>query len=190
MSFQKGNQYGARPRYKSPDEIRGKIDAYFEECKGKPLLDVNGEPILDRWGNPVIFGAKPPTVTGLALALGFKTRRALMIYQGKKEFTDLILEAKSRVEEYNEQQLYTRDGAKGAQFALTCNFGWKDVKEDEKSGPAVAIINDIPQGGAATVNVNTETAVFNPLQKPEDDANPGETETKTEVSDAGGGETG
>lgn len=188
MSFQKGNTYGARPRYKSPDEIRGKIDAYFEECKGKPLVDHNGDPVLNRWGNPVIFGAKAPTVTGLALALGFKTRRALMLYQAKKEFVDLILEAKSRVEEYNEQQLYTRDGQRGAQFALTCNFGWKETKEEEKSGPAVAIINDIPQGANQTVNVNTDTAVFNPLQKPEEGTDPGE--TKAEVSDAGGGKAG
>ena len=80
---------------------------------------------------------------------------------------DVILEAKSRVELYNEEQLYTRDGAKGAMFNLSRNFaGWKEDKQDEDKGPAVAIINDIPQG---TVTVNTDTAVFNPLYKPGED---------------------
>ncbi len=166
MTFAKGNQYGKKPRYKKPEEMQEKIDKYFEECEGKPLVDHNGDPILDRWGNPVVFGAKPPTVTGLALALGFKTRQALILYQAKKEFQDVVLEAKSRVEEYNERQLYTRDGQRGAQFSLAHNFGWKEDRTEEKTGPAVNIINDIPRG--ATVNVNTETAVFNPLQKPDD----------------------
>ena len=168
MSFKKGNQYGKKPRYKDPKEIQEKVDAYFKEGEGKPLLDLEGQPVMDRWGNPIIYGSKPPTVTGLALALGFKTRQGLLRYQAKKEFEDVILEAKSRVEEFNEQQLFTRDGAKGAQFSLAHNFsGWQNEKPEEKTGPSVSIINDIPQG---TVNVNTETAVFNPLQNPEEEA--------------------
>lgn len=167
MAFAKGNQYGKNPRYKTPEEIQEKIDQYFEVCKGTLLRDHNGDPILTKWGDPIYLDRKPPTITGLALALGFKTRRALLLYQAKKEFMDVILEAKSRVELYNEEQLYTRDGAKGAMFNLSRNFaGWKEDKQDEDKGPAVAIINDIPQG---TVTVNTDTAVFNPLYKPGED---------------------
>ena len=175
---------GSKPKYKSPEEMREKIDNYFKECEGKALVDHTGDPILDRWGNPIIYGAKPPTVTGLALALGFKTRTSLIKYQNKKEFNDLILEAKSRVEEYCERQLFTRDGAKGAQFALMHNFGWKNPVDEDESGPAVKIINDIPVG--ATVNINTETAHFDPLHKPElPTGAPGESE---KVSNAEGGE--
>ena len=147
MAFAKGNQYGKKPKYKTPEEIQEKIDAYFEECKGTLLEDHNGDPIIDRWGNPVYLDRKPPTVTGLALALGFKTRRALMLYQAKKEFMDVILEAKSRIEMYNEEQLFSRDGSRGAQFSLQHNFqGWQEEKEDDKKGAAVNIINDIPKG--------------------------------------------
>lgn len=169
MAFAKGNQYGARPKYKTPEEIQEKIDAYFKDCEGKLLVDGNGDPVINRYGDPVFIGRKPPTVTGLALALGFKTRRALMLYQAKKDFMDVILEAKSRIELYNEEQLYTRDGAKGAMFNLSRNFaGWQAEKEEDgKAGTAVNIINDIPKG---TVTVNTETAVFNALQNPEDGA--------------------
>lgn len=164
--FEKGNQYGKKPRYKTPEEIQEKIDAYFIQCEGTLLRDHNGDPMVDRWGNPIYIDRKPPTITGLALALGFKTRKALQLYKAKKEFTDVILLAKSRIEQYNEEMLFSRDGSKGAQFSLRHNFqGWQDENAEDK-GPAVSIINDIPKG--VSVNVNTDTAVFNPLQKPEE----------------------
>lgn len=167
MAFAKGNQYGRKPKYKTPEEIQEKIDAYFEDCKGTLLRKSNGDPVIDRLGHPVYLDRRPPTVTGLALALGFKTRRALMLYQAKKEFMDVILEAKSRIEMYNEEQLFSRDGSRGAQFSLRCNFaGWQEEKQEEKQNTAVTIINDIPKG---TVSVNTETAVFNALHKPDDE---------------------
>ena len=168
MAFAKGNQYGSKPRYTDPEEMREKIDAYFEECKGTLLRDHNGDPILTKWGDPVYLDKKPPTITGLALALGFKTRTSFNKYKTRKEFTDLICEARSRIEMYNEEQLYSRDGARGAMFNLRLNFsGWQDKEDGQDKGAAVNIINDIPKG---TVTVNTDTAVFNALQKPEDEA--------------------
>lgn len=42
----------------------------------------------------MIVGAHPPTVTGLALALGFKTRQSLLNYQARSDkFNDIITEA-------------------------------------------------------------------------------------------------
>ena len=167
MAFAKGNKYGNKtPKYTDPKVMQEKIDQYFEDCKGKLLEDHNGDPIIDRWGDPVMLGAKPPTLSGLAYALGFKTRTGLNRYRAKKEFIDILLDARLRIEMYNEEQLYSRDGSKGAMFNLRMNFeGWQD-KQENANGPAVSIINDIPKGVA--VNVNTDTAVFNPLQKPED----------------------
>lgn len=165
MSFPKGNQYGSKPRYKTPEEMQVKIDEYFEECKGTLLRDHNGDPILTRWGDPVFLDKRPPTLTGLALALGFKSRQALLTYQAKKEFVDTLLKARARVEQYNEEQLYTRDGAKGAMFNLQRNFALWQGDDTQNKGVAVNIINDIPKG---TVSVNTDTAVFNQLQKPEE----------------------
>ena len=167
MSYDKVNLYGSKPRYTDPKKMQEKIDAYFKECEGTPLVDHYGDPVIDRWGNPIYIGKKPPTLTGLALALGFKTRTGLMTYKAKKEFTDTILEARTRIELYNEEQLYSREGSKGAMFNLARNFaGWQDKEKEDGKGAAVNIINDIPKG---TVTVNTETAVFNPLQNPEKD---------------------
>ena len=78
--------------------------------------------MLNRYGQPVMIGERPPTVTGLALALGFTTRTSLLNYQGKKEFMDTITRAKSMVEAYAEERLFDRDGSNGARFSLVNNF--------------------------------------------------------------------
>lgn len=119
------------PKYKSPEEMQTVIDNYFKECEGRIFTDEDGNAVTDKYGNPIIIGAKPPTVTGLALALGFTSRQALLNYQAKKQFVDTVMRAKSRIEEYTEGRLFDRDGAKGAIFSLSHNFkGWKD-KDDE-----------------------------------------------------------
>lgn len=113
-------------RYKTPAEMQKVIDAYFADCQGTPLLDGDGFPVLDKSGAPVILGRKPPTVTGLALALGFTTRQALLNYQGRPAFIDTVTRAKTRCEAYAEARLYDRDGARGAQFSLEHNFRWRN----------------------------------------------------------------
>lgn len=116
----------ARPlKYKTVDALQAAIDAYFQDCQGKPLLDKDGTAVTDKYGEPVIIGAHPPTVTGLALALGFTGRQALLNYQGRKQFMDTITRAKSRCEEYAESRLFDRDGSRGAQFSLEHNFRWR-----------------------------------------------------------------
>lgn len=118
---------GRPPAYKTPEEMQEKIDAYFARCAGEMLRDDDGQPIYDKWGQPVMINVRPPTVTGLALALGFTTRQALLNYQAKPRFVDTITRAKSRCEEYAESRLYDRDGSRGAMFSLTNNFkGWSN----------------------------------------------------------------
>ena len=134
---------GAPPRYKTPEEMQVYIDKYFEECKGKILTDDNGEPYLDKYGNPIIYGQRPLTITGLALALGFTSRQALLNYQGKKEFVDTITRAKAVVERYAEERLYDKDGANGAKFSLANNFeGWREkqsIEADVKNDVTITV---------------------------------------------------
>lgn len=115
----------ARPlKYKTVEALQAAIDAYFESCEGYLLHDTYGNPVFDKQGQPVIVGVKPPTVTGLALALGFTSRRQLLDYQGRAAFSHTVTRAKARCEEYAERRLYDRDGARGAQFSLEHNFRW------------------------------------------------------------------
>jgi hypothetical protein len=123
---------GRPPKYKSVEEIQEKIDAYFKECEGTVLTDSDGRPFTDKNGMPIIYGEKPLTITGLALALGFTSRQALLNYQAKKEFVDTITRAKAIVERYAEERLFDKDGANGAKFSLANNFeGWKEKREIE-----------------------------------------------------------
>lgn len=124
---------GGRPAwYNTSEEMQEKIDAYFEECKGRLLSDDDGNILRDKYGIPIYIDVKPPTITGLALALGFTSRQALLNYQAKEEFVDTITRAKSRVECYAEERLYDKDGANGAKFNLANNFeGWKEKQQIE-----------------------------------------------------------
>lgn len=144
-----GKQVGRPPIYKTVNEIEGKIDAYFKECEGEILKDDNGKTVLNKFGNPVVINRRPPTVTGLALALGFTSRLDLLRYQGKEEFCNTITRAKSMVEQYAEERLFDRDGSNGAQFSLRNNFkGWDaDKKNDDSGDGKIMIVNNIPRTG-------------------------------------------
>ena len=53
----------------------------------------------------------------------------LLTYGKKDRYYDTIQRARERCEAYSEEQLYSRDGARGAQFALiNNNDGWTDKK--------------------------------------------------------------
>ena len=133
---------GRNPKYKDPAEMQSDIDAYFRACEGEPFLDEEGNALLDKQGAPVIVNAKPPTVSGLALALGLNSRQSLLNYQGKKMFADTVKRAKLRVEEYCERQLFDRDKRQGAEFNLRFNFRWdeREEKEGEKGGGGVVLL--------------------------------------------------
>lgn len=119
---------GRPPFYNTVDEMQKIIDEYFDSRKA-PLIDKKGLPLLDKDNMPIMVDTKPCTVTGLALALGFTSRQALLNYQDKEEFVDAITRAKFRCQEYAETRLYDKDGANGAKFSLQNNFSWVDKQE-------------------------------------------------------------
>lgn len=126
----KKNTAGRKPFYNSPEEMQEKIDEYFKLCEGEPLLDSDGVPMRNKYGKIIRDGRKPPTITGLALALGFASRQALLNYEAKDTFYDTITRAKSRVEQYTEERLFDKDGNAGAKFSLMNNFkGWKEQQD-------------------------------------------------------------
>lgn len=123
---------GAPPKYKTVEEMQTKIDEYFKACEGRPLVDEDGKVMYDKNFQPIIVGAKPPTITGLALALGFASRQALLNYQARAEFNYTVTRAKAFVEQYAEERLFDKDGANGAKFSLANNFeGWKEKQSIE-----------------------------------------------------------
>lgn len=125
---------GRPPMFTSAEQMQEKIDAYFKECDGKILYDEDGNPVRNKYGKVIKDDRKPYTITGLALALGFTSRQALLNYEGKEEFVDTILRAKAKVERYAEERLYDKDGSNGAKFSLANNFkGWSEKQQIEGS---------------------------------------------------------
>lgn len=122
-----------KPKYESVEQIEGLIEAYFESCKGEILRDEDGSIVFNQKdGTPVWVGRKPPTIPGLALALGFSSRQSLYNYKARKEFMDTISRAQTRVEQYTAERLFDRDSQRGAQFALEYGFRYRRDAEGEK----------------------------------------------------------
>lgn len=135
---------GRPAKYKTVKEMKTIIEEYFKACEGEILKEKDGTVVLNKYGQPVIVGEKPPTVTGLALALGFNSRQSLLNYQDKPQFMDTITHAKSRIEEYAESRLFDKDGVNGAKFNLINNFkGWKEEKKVEQSGTTTTLYKDV-----------------------------------------------
>lgn len=88
-------------------------------------------PALKKWEELIETGEKP-TVTGLALALGFCDKSSLYDYAKKEEFSHSIKKALLIVENGYEKAL-RGEAAAGPIFALK-NFDWKDKHEVEQSG--------------------------------------------------------
>ena len=93
-----------RPRlYNNAEELQREIDAYFEA------------------------EVKAPTITGLALWLGFESRQSFYDYEKDGEFSYIIKKSRLRIEEGYEKRLHGNSPA-GSIFALK-NFGWSDRQE-------------------------------------------------------------
>ena len=92
-------------KFKTVEELEAAVDLYFEKQKEFVL---------------------PPTVSGLALALGFEDRRSIYDYKDRPEFSHTIKRAILRIEEYAETALLNGEGsATGAIFWMK-NHGWID----------------------------------------------------------------
>jgi hypothetical protein len=134
-------EMGRPPKYKTADEMQIAIDKYFEDCDGVKALDKEGEPIYTKYGWLYKIEPKPPTITGLALAIGFNSRTSLLNYEEKdKDFLNTVTRAKAFVEQYAESRLFDKDGANGAKFSLANNFrSWKEKQEVELTGNVIKV---------------------------------------------------
>ena len=101
-----GNKGGHPPLYSLPENMQEACDKFFIDCEENDT---------------------PATITGLALALGFCTRKSLLDYAEKIEFVNIIKRARLRVECEYEKRLFGNSPT-GAIFALK-NMEWADRQE-------------------------------------------------------------
>jgi hypothetical protein len=131
---------GRPPKYKTADEMQTAIDKYFKDCEGIKALDDDGKPIYTKYGYLYEKEPEPPTMSGLAIAIGFLDRGSLLDYGNKEEFSLTVRAAKARVEKYAESRLFDKDGANGAKFSLANNFkAWKEKQEVELTGNVIKV---------------------------------------------------
>lgn len=122
--FALGNTGGRPPYFATVADLEAKIQDYFDSCQP------------EMFGDQIIYN--PPTVTGLALYLGFAQRKSLLDYKEREEFCNTIKRAISCVENAYEQRL-SANNPTGAIFALK-NMGWVDKQEVENTGSQKLII--------------------------------------------------
>lgn len=116
---------GRRPR--SLRAFRAAVGDYLAACQGKRL----------------------PTVTGLALALGFTGRRELEAFTAASQgaLGQLLEQARSLVEEETLQAACRRETASGARFLLQAAFGYGE-KPLPDLGPITVTLEDAEGGDA------------------------------------------
>lgn len=115
MAAPKGNKFalglttnGRPPVYEDDKAMVVKINEYFDS-----LMDDEQEEY-----------SKRPTMTGLALYLGFASRQSMYDYVTKDDFSYIITRAQQIIAMSYEEMLLTKVSA-GAIFALK-NMGWDD----------------------------------------------------------------
>jgi hypothetical protein len=102
----------ARPRvYDNVEELSQECDKYFATAAQ---------------------AGERPTVTGLALYLGFASKQSLYDYEKEELFSYPIKRALLKIENALEKKL-DQQAVTGVIFALK-NMGWKDKTEIEQSG--------------------------------------------------------
>lgn len=129
MGAPKGNKYalgnngGQDPFYESPVLFSEKVDEYFETgVRTKTYVVGKGDQAQE-------ITIPVPTITGLALFLGFNSRQSLYDYGKKDEFAYIVKKAQTFIEREYEEMLQTGN-VTGAIFALK-NMGWKDQNQTD-----------------------------------------------------------
>lgn len=132
---------GRPPKWNSPKELQDLIDEYFYSLQ-------------DDEGN----FKKPPTITGLALALG-TNRETLCNYEDKDEFFDTIKEAKTKCEQWVEENaMIGKANPTFSIFNLKNNYGWKEkIEQDITTGGEKITDNITPEQKAQLLSLLDDT---------------------------------
>jgi len=120
---------------KRPVAKKARKKAAKKKPMGRPrkYTAAQAQKIIDRYFSEIEKSSRPPTITGLALALDTSRKVLCQWAEREDELAAVITRAKSRVELYLEELLTMTRTPAGAIFALK-NFGWSDRQVLEVSG--------------------------------------------------------
>ena len=117
--------------FKTSEELEKLIESYFNYIEGeyhldeKPLKENKSASTVNQkiWDRE----AEPPTIAGLSLFLGFKSRSAFDDYCVNGEFETTLNRGRLRIEASYEKKLHNQSST-GAIFALK-SMGWNEKTE-------------------------------------------------------------
>jgi hypothetical protein len=137
-TFAEGNEYGRPALYSTQEELDKKVEEYFEWIKGEYEERTGTRTTTKKDGSSTEetytywFEIRPreiPSITGLAIFLGFESRQSMYDYLKKEPFSYSIKKALLKVENTYEGGLW-QEKPTGAIFALK-NMGWADKTETD-----------------------------------------------------------
>ncbi len=151
---------GRNRKYKTAKALEKAVDAYFAAISyeapavvSEPTGEVGEDGgvkwktvmLLERTNDPGVGGApitvtkwlRPPSMAGLMLHLGI-TRETWSSYGGLEDYSVVVERARARMEDYWASRLDGK-GARGAKFALSCCYGWKEGGEGRSAEDAGAL---------------------------------------------------
>ena len=147
------------PFFKTPHGLSMLINRYFSSIKGKlhPQGHVvepvgKSKPITTIWEQE----PEPPTITGLALFLGFNSRKEFGAFERKKKYAAILKRGRLLIEAAYEKKLHQQP-ASGAIFALK-SMGWNEhpeVKANRKEAGKNLMV-EVVETGPATASSEKE----------------------------------
>lgn len=147
-----GKNLGGRPygsgKYKTPEEMIVKIDAYFAKAEDRVRS------IVTKKGDVVQIGVPAPVhVTGLCEFLEI-SNQTLNNYQEREGFFEPITRAKLKCEAHAVDQLFEGQKGNKADFVLQHNFGWKNRSEVDTTNTTKIIYIDKDEKQAYEDHIN------------------------------------
>lgn len=129
---------GRPPKYDNPEELAKKIDEYFEQCEPEYATHENNEGqtivFTDKNGRPIINNLNAPSLSKLALYLGYASRQSIYDNEKKDEFSYIIKRARSKVEDWIYQHSLDGSIPPAVGIFILKQFGYSDKQEIEHSG--------------------------------------------------------
>ncbi len=124
---------GHPPIYKDPDELGKKIDEYFDQCEPEYATHKNdeGEIIVftDKNNRPIIKNLNAPSLSRLALYLGYASRQSIYDNEKNELFSYIIKRARSKVEDWIYQHSLDSSIPPAVGIFILKQFGYTDKQE-------------------------------------------------------------
>ena len=122
-----------KPSFNKGSELSKLINDYFihiegvYHLEGKPIKEVKEQSHIEQkvWDRE----PEPPTISGLALFLGFNSRGAFDNYEQNGKFANTLKRGRLRIETIYEKKLH-QPAPTGALFALK-SMGWNEKPESK-----------------------------------------------------------